>query len=245
VVLQARFYLAEVMLGLDYLHALKILHRDIKPSNVLVAANGHIKLADFGLSSSSRRLRQCGTLPYLAPEMIREATADAALDLWAAGVLFYELVVGDKPFSGETPNEVLGSILAAPMAQRSGLDVIFSPPAADLAIGLLNVEPRQRLGVDDFTQIRRHPFFASTPWDTMIHTEPPFVPQLAHPGDTSYFDEAGPEMTTSKPHALEVDGHSDCAESDLSDEGDSFEHISGVNIDQLLALTQDAAASAS
>lgn len=99
----ACFYLAEVMLGLDYLHSMKILHRDVKPSNVLIAASGHIKLADFGLSSSARRLKQCGTVPYLAPEMIREATADLSVDLWAAGILFFEAI---RPYTHD-PRPIL------------------------------------------------------------------------------------------------------------------------------------------
>ena len=232
----ARFYLAETLLGLDYLHQRKILHRDIKPSNVLMAANGHVKLADFGLSSSSRRLQQCGTLPYLAPEMINEAVADYTLDLWAAGVLFHELVVGDTPYTGESPKEILQSILTTPLHARTNLDSLFSPDAADLAIGLLAVDPKARLGAFSFKQITTHPFFADTPWDGMIHTEPPFVPVLANTGDASYFeDTAGPELQGS--HQTQLDSESDHG-SDASD----FDHIAGVNIDQLLALTQDAAA---
>ena len=194
-------------------------------------------LCSFGLSSSSRRLKQCGTLPYLAPEMINEAVADYTLDLWAAGVLFHELVVGDTPFTGETPNEILASILSSPLGERANLGQLFTPEAADLVIGLLAVNPRARLGASSFEQITGHAFFAETPWEGMIRTEPPHVPELSHAGDASYFDDtAGPELHGSHQQA-QYDSESDHG-SDASD----FDHISGVNIDQLLALTQDAAA---
>ncbi len=123
---------------MHYLHQKHILHRDIKPSNVLISASGHIKLADFGLSTSMMQHKKCGTLPYVAPEVLRDGSASEALDHWAtgalltltstspypppyppphsdlpcmAGVLLYELVCGEPPFHGETPKAMLKNIL--------------------------------------------------------------------------------------------------------------------------------------
>jgi len=231
----AGFYLAEVMLGLEYLHKLKILHRDIKPSNVLIAASGHIKLGDFGLASSASRLKQCGTLPYVAPEMVVEATAGASLDIWAAGVLFYELVVGDTPFQGESPTEILRSITSGPIREREGISKVFTPEALELLVGLLTPDPKKRLGVPNMDEIMNHPFFADTPWATMHQQQPPFVPELSHPGDTSYFDQAGPEVDPKAPQEDLV------SEGGSSDEEADFEHISHVNVDHLLELTRNAA----
>ena len=83
----AAFYVAETLLGMHYLHTKRILHRDIKPSNVLISESGHIKLADFGLSTSMLQHKKCGTLPYVAPEVLRDGSASEALDHWAVGVL--------------------------------------------------------------------------------------------------------------------------------------------------------------
>ena len=102
----ASFYVAETLLGMHYLHTKRILHRDIKPSNVLLASSGHIKLADFGLSTSMMQHKKCGTLPYVAPEVLRDGSASEALDHWATGVLLYELIAGEPPFRGDTPKQV-------------------------------------------------------------------------------------------------------------------------------------------
>jgi len=79
------FYLSEVLLGMHYLHSQDILHRDIKPSNVLIGAKGHIKLADFGLSTSMTAKKQSGTLPYVAPEVLRDVAGQVSPPLISHG----------------------------------------------------------------------------------------------------------------------------------------------------------------
>lgn len=158
-------------------------------------------------------------------------------------MLFYELVVGNVPFAGDTAKEILASILASPLAERTNLADFFSPPAADLAAALLHNDPRKRLGVGSFSQITSHPFFAGTPWASMTSTEPPFIPVLEHAGDTSYFDEAGPELKIDPSGMSRRIGEYDSDHECDSDESD-FDHICGANVDQLLALTRDAASTA-
>lgn len=89
----------EVCEGLGYLHGCKIIHRDIKPENILVSCDG-IKLADFGWSvqAEGRRETLCGTLDYLAPEIVNGGTHDHKIDIWQIGILTYELAVGCPPF---------------------------------------------------------------------------------------------------------------------------------------------------
>ena len=130
--------------------------------------------------------------------------------------------------------EILASIMKEPLQQRDNLHDFFTPAAADLALGLLAIEPTHRLGAASFSQIIGHAFFAGTPWETMSQTEPPFIPVLSHEGDTSYFDEAGPELK--KDNAAY-----DSEEDHNSEDEQDFKHIGGVNIDQLLELTYDAA----
>ena len=85
-----------MLLGLSYLHSEGVLHRDIKPSNVLIATSGHIKLADFGLSSTFMKqgLSFGGTLPYTAPEVLLGDASSRAVDFWSVGVLLHELLSG-------------------------------------------------------------------------------------------------------------------------------------------------------
>ena len=104
--------LEQLLQGLAYLHANNVIHRDIKPENILVSLNT-LKIADFGWAvvSSGRRNTFCGTLDYLSPEMLKGDLHDSKVDIWATGVLAFELVVGKTPFEEETYSSTLSSIV--------------------------------------------------------------------------------------------------------------------------------------
>ncbi|MDT0328814.1 Stk1 family PASTA domain-containing Ser/Thr kinase [Nocardiopsis lambiniae] len=103
--------MAPVLAALGAAHRAGMVHRDIKPENVLITEDGRIKVADFGLAraveQSTQGLTRTGTLmgtaAYLAPEQIERGTADARTDVYAAGIMFYELLTGSQPHTGETP----------------------------------------------------------------------------------------------------------------------------------------------
>ncbi|KAG0225901.1 spindle assembly checkpoint kinase [Actinomortierella wolfii] len=94
-------YIRELASALSYLHRKNIIHRDIKPENLLLGLEGELKISDFGWSVHSlnkRRETLCGTLDYLAPEMVESRSHTSAVDLWSVGVLCYEFLVGSPPF---------------------------------------------------------------------------------------------------------------------------------------------------
>ena len=103
-----------VLSALASAHRSGLIHRDVKPENVLIADDGRIKVADFGLAKAVSADTQhtvtkgvlIGTVSYLAPELVVEGRADARADVYAAGVLLYELLTGKKPHEGETPIQV-------------------------------------------------------------------------------------------------------------------------------------------
>ena len=103
-----------VLSALASAHRAGLIHRDVKPENVLIADDGRIKVADFGLAKAVSADTQhtatkgvlIGTVSYLAPELVVEGRADARADVYAAGVLLYELLTGKKPHEGETPIQV-------------------------------------------------------------------------------------------------------------------------------------------
>jgi serine/threonine protein kinase len=110
----ARFYAAEIVLALEYLHSLSVLYRDLKPENLLLTAAGHVKITDFGFAKvvADRTYSLCGTPEYLAPEIIQSAGHGRGVDWWALGILLFEMLAGFPPFYADTPNGIYQKILA-------------------------------------------------------------------------------------------------------------------------------------
>lgn len=96
----ALFYITEIVLTFEYLHNLKIAYRDLKPENLLVAADGHLKITDFGFAKKieEKTYTLCGTPEYLAPEIIMSVGHNLGVDWWALGVLIFEMLAGYPPF---------------------------------------------------------------------------------------------------------------------------------------------------
>eukprot|EP00419_Tripos_fusus_P001028 CAMPEP_0172681272 /NCGR_PEP_ID=MMETSP1074-20121228/17333_1 /TAXON_ID=2916 /ORGANISM="Ceratium fusus, Strain PA161109" /LENGTH=578 /DNA_ID=CAMNT_0013499743 /DNA_START=24 /DNA_END=1757 /DNA_ORIENTATION=- len=111
----ARHYFVQVARGLDYLHVQGIVHRDLKPENLLVNSDDVLKIADLGWCAFAgvTRTTFCGTLDYLAPEMIQGRGHNQTLDIWSLGVLLYEMVVGRPPFQSTNHVLLISNILAA------------------------------------------------------------------------------------------------------------------------------------
>lgn len=107
----ARFYAAEIVLVLEYLHEKQggVAYRDLKPENLLLDEEGHIKLVDFGFAKrlgSTETYTLCGTPEYLAPEVIHNKGHTTAVDWWALGILIYEFLTGYPPFWHQNPIEI-------------------------------------------------------------------------------------------------------------------------------------------
>ena len=100
-----------VLAGLAAAHRAGIIHRDVKPENVLLAEDGRIKIGDFGLAratSANTATGQMllGTIAYLAPELVTRGTADARSDIYALGIMLYEMLTGEQPYKGEQPMQI-------------------------------------------------------------------------------------------------------------------------------------------
>ncbi|XP_069870873.1 serine/threonine-protein kinase N3 isoform X3 [Dipodomys merriami] len=190
---QACFYLACVVLGLQFLHEQKIIYRDLKLDNLLLDAQGFLKIADFGLCKEGigfgdRTSTFCGTPEFLAPEVLTQEAYTRAVDWWGLGVLLYEMLVGECPFPGDTEEEVFECIVNADAPYPHFLSV----QGLELIQKLLQKCPEKRLGAGelDAEEIKVQPFFRAVDWQALLTrtAQPPFVPTLCGPADLRYFE---------------------------------------------------------
>lgn len=160
-----RFFASEIVLALNYLHSLGVVYRDLKAENVLLDANGHVRLADFGfakvLGEAARTNSLCGTPDYVAPEILLQIGHTVAVDWWALGVLAFESLVGAAPFRGASMEDVFRSILSAPVEYPPHL----SDASRTFIASMLERDPVVRF--TNATQLPSLELFAGLDWDAV------------------------------------------------------------------------------
>uniref|UniRef100_H2YRH4 Protein kinase C n=1 Tax=Ciona savignyi TaxID=51511 RepID=H2YRH4_CIOSA len=190
---RSRFYAAEVILALQFLHKHGIVYRDIKLDNILLDQDGHCKLADFGMcregvKDGNLATTFCGTPDYIAPEILQELDYGVSVDWWALGVLMYEMLAGQPPFEADNEDDLFESIMND--------DVLYPVWLTKNAVNILEMfmtkKPARRLGCGSTGEsaILQHPFFATMDWVALENKqiEPPFKPSVKNIYDTTNFD---------------------------------------------------------
>ncbi|CAF3403872.1 unnamed protein product [Rotaria sp. Silwood1] len=193
---RARFYASEVTLALMFLHRHGVIYRDLKLDNILLDAEGHCKIADFGMCKEGifdGKLTStfCGTPDYIAPEILQELDYSFSVDWWALGVLMYEMMAGQPPFEADDEDSLFESILRDEVLYP----VWLSKEAVHILKSFMTKNPAKRLGCvaaqGGEDAIKRHAFFAGKiDWEALDRRQvkPPFKPKVVNPRDTSNFD---------------------------------------------------------
>ncbi len=168
---QARFFAGCVVLAIGHLHRHNIIFRDLKPENLLLSDTGYLKLIDMGfakrLGKGEKTYTLCGTPYYLAPEMILHRGHGFALDWWTVGVLTYEMIEGEPPFTGNSEMEVYGKVTRL---YYSCSPSRFPEQSINFITNLLKKEPEARLGNlrNGVNDVMAHEWFHGFSWDDLL-----------------------------------------------------------------------------
>lgn len=193
---QARFFVAEVALGLEYLHDKGICHRDLKPENVLLDIDGHVRLTDFGLAKMGLRQNltstMCGTPEYLPPEVFRRQSYACELDWWSCGVLLFEMLEGRPPFRDPNENRLFQLIIDG----RFRFEFVHSEEASSLVRQLLT--PDLDIRLKSAAEVKASPWLASIDWDTALKLglQPPFRPSMTRKCCSPRLRPSSPEVAS-------------------------------------------------
>ncbi|KAF8115266.1 hypothetical protein N665_0029s0103 [Sinapis alba] len=183
---EARFYSAQVVDALEYIHNMGLIHRDIKPENLLLTSDGHIKIADFGsvkpmqdsritvlpnAASDDKACTFVGTAAYVPPEVLNSSPATFGNDLWALGCTIYQMLSGTSPFKDASEWLIFQRIIARDIKFPNH----FSEAARDLIDRLLDTDPSRRPGAgsEGYAALKRHPFFMGIDWNNLRSQTPP------------------------------------------------------------------------
>ncbi|XP_024990194.1 3-phosphoinositide-dependent protein kinase 2-like isoform X2 [Cynara cardunculus var. scolymus] len=206
---EARFYAAEVVDALEYIHNLGLIHRDIKPENLLLTSEGHIKIADFGsvkpmqdsritvlpnAASDDKACTFVGTAAYVPPEVLNSSPATIGNDLWALGCTLFQMLSGTSPFKDASEWLIFQRIIARDVRFPD----YFSDDARDLIDKLLDTDPAKRPGAgrDGYGSLKNHSFFRGIDWRDIRSRSPPRL-ALETKGHTSGHSSGGDDTPDS------------------------------------------------
>ena len=184
---RAKIYLCEILLAIEELHKRDIIYRDLKPDNVVIDSEGHAMLTDFGLSKEGVMEKDsaksfCGSVAYLAPEMLKRLGHGKAVDWYLLGALLYEMLVGIPPFYSTNRSELFYNIKNGKLRVPTTL----STECKNLLRELLQKDPNKRLGTSgDAIEVKKHEFFYGVDWDLVysrgLRPPPPNI-YVSHAG---------------------------------------------------------------
>ncbi|CAK78829.1 unnamed protein product (macronuclear) [Paramecium tetraurelia] len=207
---RAKFYVAELLLGLGHLHSKDIVYRDLKLENILMDDVGNVFLTDFGMAKIVRKnelaMTFCGTPEYLCPEVILGYGCDKTADWWSLGILTYEMMYGLPPFYNKNQTIMFKLIKEAELRFPERPEV--SKEAKDFISRLLVRDRFARLGAKgDFQELIAHPWFKDINWEQLIQKKVP-TPYKPRVQGEQWLDGFDKDFTSEDPNKVIDDDHS-------------------------------------
>lgn len=167
-----KLYIAELASVLDFLHKSGIIYRDLKMENILLDNRGHLHVTDFGLAKRLKKGQRtntiCGTLQYIAPEVVNAQPYGHSSDWWSLGILVYVLLVGQFPVSGAKNHVEMAAQLKG-FRHELPPNYEFTRQIRHLLKQLLQVQPEKRL--KDLNSMKQHEFFSGFDFDGVVQME--------------------------------------------------------------------------
>ncbi|CAG9315419.1 unnamed protein product [Blepharisma stoltei] len=197
----AKLYAAQIVQMFEYLHRMNIIYRDLKPENLLIAADGYLKLTDFGFAKrvEGRTYTLCGTPEYIAPEILLNKGHGKAVDWWTLGIFLYEMLAGIDPFSDEDPMAIYQKILKCKIKFPRNFDT----DARSLVKHLVVIDLSKRYGnlKGGSNDIKNHRWFSGFDWSRLLlkSLDMPYKPRVSSPSDTTNFGNYPDSATLSPP----------------------------------------------
>ena len=179
---ETKFFISNLILSLEYIHSQKIIHRDVKPENLVLDSKGYVRLTDFGvakINEPDNSSETSGTPGYMAPEVLLIQNHSYAADFFALGVIGYEFMKGYRPYLGRSRKEIKDLIISKQAKiRKEDLPKGWGMVAADFINGLLQRKPNKRLGYQNISDIKEHPWMKDIDWELLNNKEleAPFLP---------------------------------------------------------------------
>ncbi|EFP08052.1 hypothetical protein CRE_14825 [Caenorhabditis remanei] len=164
-----KYWLAEVWQGLHFLHGKSIVHRDIKNENILLAADGHVKIGDFGfakdgMEKDTKAFEVVGTAFSMSPEIFKRAGYTRATDIWAFGVLALELITNENLYGTADQNEIASILKKMQSCDQLEFPKNLRGKKLDFVKGMLQFEENRM----SLNEVRAHRFFSGVKWDALL-----------------------------------------------------------------------------